>query len=157
MKKAITVFSLAGMTLSLAGSLFAQGAGPKGGPGQIGQGQKGQHRGGMMMMRGKKMQEEIFAKLNLTPDQKNKIDALRKATMEKFKALRSKGAASPDKKGMREQARPIFEAYQKGIKDILTDAQEKKMQQLMEEFRKSRARGGPGGPPPGAPPKGGGG
>lgn len=148
MKKFLTLVTAVGLAVSLSAISLAQGAGPKnGGQGSTTQkGQKGQEgRRGGMMMRGKMMQE-ILAKLNLTADQKKKIEALQASTREKIKALRDKNKGG-DMRSMRDQFRPIMEAHQKGMKDILTDAQEKKLEELMKEARAKR--GGPGGPPKG--------
>lgn len=148
MKRFFTVFTVSALTLALSAGLFAQGAGPKGGG--VGQ-QKGQE--GRGFKRGK-MNQEFMAKLNLTPDQKKKIDALQKSTQEKMKALMGNGGAvKGDRTAMREKFKPIMDAHKKAMKEILTPEQEKKLEAMRKEMRSKR--GGPGGK--GGPPKGGGG
>lgn len=150
MKRIFTVFTVSALTLALSAGLFAQGAGPKGGG--VGQ-QKGQE--GRGFKRGK-MNQEFMTKLNLTADQKKKVEALQKSTQEKMRALMGKGGAPGDRQGMREKFKPIMEAHMKAMKEILTPEQEKKLEAMRKEMRSKR--GGPGAPGgKGGPPKGGGG
>src|SRR5688500_12930016 len=128
--KILKVVTIGGLAMALVAGAFAQGAGPAGGLKQdkAGKGQAGKGQGprGMGMMRGKRMQE-FYAKLNLTPAQKTKIEALQKSTGDKMKALREKGGAQPgDRKAMMEKFKPIMDAHQKAMKDILTPEQAKK-------------------------------
>src|SRR5688500_17343545 len=104
--KIFKVLTIGGLAMALVAGAFAQGAGPAGGLKQdkAGKGQagKGQGQRGMMRMGGKRMQE-FYAKLNLTPAQKAKLDAENKSFGEKMKALREKGGAQQgDRKAMME-------------------------------------------------------
>jgi Spy/CpxP family protein refolding chaperone len=152
MKKILTVLASTIALAALATSAFAQGAGPKGGgPGFGGPGGPGGQRGGGMMGgRMAKMQEGVLAKLNLTPDQKKKVDALnvkRQAEMEKM--FKGGPPAEGDRDKMREKMRESQKAYRKDLDKILKPEQSKKYDELMKAERekmRSQFGGGPGGP-----------
>ena len=72
------------------------------------------------------MSDQVLAKLNLTPAQKQKVDALRtklRTEMEKMRA-----ANGPNNRPDREKMRAVFEKYQKEFMAILTPEQKKKLE-----------------------------
>lgn len=157
---------------AVAGSSFAQGAGPggkrggapgQGGPGGPG-GPGGQRRGNFM-----NRDAEVLAKLNLTDAQKKQVKELKSKTEEKmkeaFKGMGGPGAGAGAKggkgkgappaggppaggppAGMREKMKEIFDGYTTGLKKILTPTQQKDYEKGMKELRakmqKERANGG---------------
>lgn len=144
--------------MALSTSAFAQQAGPRGGGGKPEGGREGRQGGGMRMM---KIEDEIFAKLNLTAQQKTQINKLREDRRKAVEGLRAKNL-------QREQIRPemqkITTNYREGLKKILNPAQEKQYQELwkaaVEKMRKERGGQGrpggrPGGPGQGKPGQGG--
>ncbi|MBS1705066.1 MAG: hypothetical protein JST40_04270 [Armatimonadetes bacterium] len=154
MKSILKLVSVAALAAMVIGSSFAQTPpGPRGGGKGPANGQQGgqRMRGGGMM----KMQQEIFAKLNLTADQKKKIEALNKKTGDAMRALENK---KPEER--RTAMQKIREDHQNALMKILTPKQQqeykKLMKEQMEKFRKEHP-GGPGGPNGGAPNKGAGG
>lgn len=100
--------------------------------------------GGMQRMQ--QMRDEIFAKLNLTADQKKKVKALDEAQAAKAKVM----IAELQKPGVdRTKAMDKFKAlrddYQKGLGKILSKDQMKKYEALAKEARdKFRAGRGAG-------------
>ncbi len=173
MKNVIKMFIATAVMGVMTVSAFAQGAGPGQGKAggaagagqQGGKGQGGQRRGGMMSM-----DAEVLAKLNLTDGQKTKVKALKESTQKKvqelFKSMGGPGAAGAgagkDKgagkagaggaggnfAGMREKMKPIMDAYQSGMKAILTPPQQAAYEKGVKEAREKMkaGRGGPGGP-----------
>ncbi|MEZ0327814.1 MAG: hypothetical protein ACAH95_18110 [Fimbriimonas sp.] len=147
MKKLISTLIIAGAAFGLVSASFAQTAGPKqGGPGQRGPGGPG---GGRMARMGK-MQEEVLAKLNLTADQKKKIEAHNKKMGEKMKTMFESAQKNPgaDRTEMRKKFMAMREEGDKGMKAILTAEQWKKFETLRKEAREKARKqfGGPGGP-----------
>ncbi|HVL39236.1 MAG TPA: hypothetical protein VM328_07580 [Fimbriimonadaceae bacterium] len=151
MKRLTAFLAVAGLALGAASITFAQAAGPaKQGDKQGAQGAKQGAQGGQQGnfgARRAKMNEEIFAKLNLTAAQKTKIQALQKKSQEKMRALMQKP-------GDRQAKRPEFQKLMKENHDalmaILTPAQRTKFEALrkeaMEKLRGQRGQGGPGRP-----------
>lgn len=137
MKKVLTIVAAGVLTLGLVGAAAAQNAGAKGGK-ATGGAQGGRVRGGM------RMGQDIMAKLNLTPDQKKKVDALQKKTGDEMKKVMGDGKG--DRRQMRDKVRPIMESYRKSLMDILTPEQEAKFKKLMEEARAKFRQGGAGRP-----------
>jgi len=147
---------------------FAQGAGPQGGAPGVGQqgGRRGggQGMGGMRRMGGARMAQrnkELFAKLNLTADQKKKIEALQKKHQEKMRATFTQaGGPSADRQALMEKFREMQKGYRAELMKILTPAQEKQysaaVKEMREKMRKERGQGGPGGAPGRRPGQGGG-
>lgn len=97
------------------------------------------------------MTEGILGKLNLTEDQKSKIDAIKakfrgemqefqKAHKEELDAAKQAG----DRAKMREIMQPFAEkrdAMMKDIKDVLTDEQKAQFQKAMDEARAAHGHG----------------
>lgn len=137
-------------TAALVAPVLAQDAGPKGfKPGERQEGK------GRRMMGMRKMQQEMLAKLNLTPQQKQKVEALQKQTQEKMKALMT---SAGDQQAKMEKMRQIRTDSRKQMEAILTPAQKAQLKKLMEEARKKmmerrkndpnfRKGGGKGAPP----------
>lgn len=141
---------------------FAQAPGPnRGGAGDRPSGQ----RGGMMMsQRGIEIEKRVLAKLNLTADQKKRIDALnakQKTEMDKIMAevrkLRdaNKPAAGkpnqnrqpdPKMRALMERMGKLIQSRRTELNKILTPAQrsqyEKLMKDEMEKMRKEREKNG---------------
>lgn len=120
---------------SLTTGALAQGAGPKNGAPGVGQGKgqgKGQPGQGERRMGGgmRKMQEEIIAKLNLSKEQKAKVEALRKKQQAEFEKIRQ-GGERPD----REKMKAMMEKNNKDFMAILTPQQQAQYKKLMEEAR----------------------
>jgi Spy/CpxP family protein refolding chaperone len=147
MKKLITIMIAGALAASFATSAFAQGAGPRGGGVQGGQGGigggKGQRQGGGMRMM--KMQQELMAKLNLTTAQKTKIEAINKKFADDMKTLREK-AKTGDRKALQPEFRKAQMAHREEIAAVLTAEQKKKYQEemkaMMEKMRKERGGDG---------------
>jgi Spy/CpxP family protein refolding chaperone len=144
MKNTIKLFVVAIVSAAMAGSVLAQGAGPKGGAPSQGTQKPGQGARGQMG----KMQQEIMAKLNLTNDQKAKIKDLGEKRMAEMKKLRESG-----KQVDRAQMKAMRDKNEADLKAILTAEQYKKYEALMKEMRekmmKERGNRPPNGTAPG--------
>lgn len=150
MKRLLTIFTAVAIAASMTSMAVAQDAGPKKGKG--GEHGPGPKPGGRMRM----MQQELLAKLNLTPAQKQKIEALNKQMMEKMKGERN---AKPEDR--REKMKALQDWHRAELKKILTAEQFAKFEKLMKEAREkfkdgdqpgARKPGGkPGKPGAGAP------
>lgn len=149
MKKTLTVLAIATMALGLGVGAYAQDAGPQGG--QLKQGQGQRKGGGMQKARGK-IQQDILAQLNLTADQKAKIEALNKKTQETVKEKMA--AADGDRQKGGQGMREVMKNHQESLMKILTKEQQVKYRELwmakMKEMREKRGDrpGNPGGAPP---------
>ncbi len=161
MKKWITILAVSTLMVGASVSANAQGAGPgngrqkppaagpggQGGPGGKPGEARGQGRGRMMQM-----SKDILEKLNLTKEQKSKIEALNaktKAAMEKLRGQAGKGGEKGgNREGMREKMMEIMKNHREEMMKILTPKQkaefEKLMKEAMEKWRKEHP-GGPGG------------
>lgn len=160
MKKLTFVLVAAFAVTSFA---FSQAAGPKTGSGSTQKGsvqgkpgQGGMRRGGGMFGN-PKMFEEVAKKLNLTADQKTKLQKVQKDFQAKMEAMRPKNAKNGERPKLTDDQRKkfmaTFEDYQKKVNAILTPAQQKKLKEIREEAMKKfrGGPGGPGGPRPGGP------
>ena len=85
---------------------------------------------------------KIAEELNLTAEQKPKVEAVMKGAAEKRKALRDDTSLTPEQR--REQMKAIAEESKTKLKEILTAEQLAKMEELQKN-RPGRP-GGPGGP-----------
>ena len=119
--------------------LFAQSAGPKAGGRPPQDGKPGEHRfGGGMMMRGKlkEIETKVFAKLNLTAQQKSAIKALDEKTAKSVAALRPtpKAGEKPSRptEAQMEKMRAITKSRHDGLMKILNTNQQKQYKTLME-------------------------
>lgn len=147
MKKLAVTFAALAATFAIATGAFAQAAGPRGGvPGQMGGGRMGGRMNAGRIAELQKMQAELMAKLNLTPDQKKKVDALTAKRNAKMKSLLT-DAQKPgaDRQKLMDTARGIRDDYNKELNKILTKDQQKKLvtarKEMMEKFR---SQSGPG-------------
>ncbi len=150
MKKLISTLVIAGAAFGLVTASYAQAAGPKQAAGAKGGVQRGPGGGGNRMVRMGKMQDELFAKLNLTAAQKEKVKAHSKKMADKMKSAFEAAQKNPsaDRAEMRKNFMAMREEGDKGLKDILTAQQWTKFETLRKEAR-AKARqnmGGPGGP-----------
>ncbi len=136
MKKLITMLSIA---VAVVGIASAQTAGPKSKPGAgLGQGKPGQE-GNRQGKRGE-MMKKLMAQLDLSADQKTKIEKIQNAQKEAMQKLMTSSLSQEEK---RSKMREAMQKTQKDIQQILTPEQRKKMAELMKEFRqKSGKKGG---------------
>ncbi|AIE88030.1 hypothetical protein OP10G_4662 [Fimbriimonas ginsengisoli Gsoil 348] len=108
-----------------------------------------------------KMEADMFAKLNLTADQKKKIKGFQAARDAKMKKLMTTAPKGGDPRALFSQFRPISQDYRKSVESVLKPDQKKKYDDLRKEMRAKMGggRGGPGGPGgrPGGPGRGPGG
>jgi Spy/CpxP family protein refolding chaperone len=162
MKKITVAALVAIMLVGALSSAFAQGAGPKNGGQGVGQGQK-QGQQGQRGRMGRKMQEEIYAKLGLNEKQKAQIKSINEKYMKQFEAIRGPqgaGQRTPPSEENRKKMMDLFQKRNAELMAVLTPAQKTKYEALMKEMRDKMQKGGgrPGGAPPpggGKPPKGG--
>lgn len=152
MKRLLTIFTAVAIAASMTSMAVAQDAGPKKGKG--GEHGPGPKPGGRMRM----MTQEFMTKLNLTPEQKKKIEALQKLHMEKMKGLRDAPEAT-----RREKMKAISDWHRAELKKILTAEQYAKLEKMMKEARDkfkdgdrpgARKPGGKPGKPGAGPPSG---
>ncbi|RYG35893.1 hypothetical protein EON81_11405 [bacterium] len=117
-------------------SAFAQSAGPVTGE-KAGAAQGKAGKSGPKMA---KLTQELYAKLNLTVDQKKKIEDLDKSHAEKVKAARKENKG--DKEGWKEKNKTFREEHEKALNAILTPDQQKQYKELrkdlMKKLRKER-------------------
>jgi hypothetical protein len=132
MKKLITTFIVAGAVLGLSAVSFSQQAGANG-QGTNRKGQK-QRQGGRMGRMGK-MQQELLAKLNLSDDQKQKVEAQNKKVAEQLKALVAENKDG-DRSKLMEKFKSLREENDKALQGILTADQWKKFEVSRKELRK---------------------
>lgn len=132
------VVTVAAIAISVP--VLAQDAGPRGGKGGAGAGQPGQPRMGMRMGR---MNDEMMKKLNLTAEQKKKVEALqkkqqaeRRKVMEGMKLTPGTQPTEEQRKQMREKMQPMIERHQKEFQEILTPTQREQFKKMIEEARK---------------------
>lgn len=126
MKKFLTLIAIATMALGLGAVSLAQDAGPR--AGQLQGKQKGRHGGGGARLM--KVQKEILAKLNLTADQKRKVEELDKKTQADVKELMDSG------KQDRQQMKQIMEEHRAGMAKILTPEQNRRFREMMLDAMK---------------------
>lgn len=96
---------------------------------------------------------DIAKELNLTAEQKPKVDAIMKGSMEKRKALREDTAMTPQDK--RAKMKSIQEDTTAQMKAVLTPEQFAKYEKMTQGMRRNGPPGGgpgAGGPPAGGPP-----
>lgn len=155
MKKFIKLFVVATIVTSLAVPAMSQNAGPKGGGNGAKQGGQGGQRGAGMGQRMTKMEDEVFAKLNLNDKQKASIKKLRETRDKDMKALMGDmkpGQGQGPDPANREKMQKIQQTYRKGLMAVLTPDQQKKYEELMKAAREKAGqnRGERGGPRSGA-------
>lgn len=80
---------------------------------------------------------EALSKLNLTADQKSKVEALVKARSENVKAFRQ--AHKGDRVANRENAKAAQKTFMDGLKGVLTPDQMKQLQEMMHHKGKKAA------------------
>lgn len=132
---AMTICALFAVS-ALAQQAGARGQGQAQGQQRQGQGQ-GQGQGRMGGMRG---QAEIFEKLNLTADQKKKIEALQAKNRDAFAKLRDEKDQAKRREGMQK----LMTSMQTEIGKILTKDQKAQYDKFIAERRAQFQRGGAG-------------
>jgi len=123
MKKTLTLIAIGVLGAAMSTSALAQTPGPAGAQGTL-----GNHAGGAHRENGMK---KIFATLNLTKDQQEKIKDLMKKHMDEVKELRKAGPGNVDKVKMKQ----VNENFRKNLFAILTPDQQKKFQEEMKKMR----------------------
>ena len=83
--------------------------------------------------RGKQHRQHPMENLNLTADQKTKLEALREAQKKEWTELKNKKAATAESN--KKQRQEIQQKYQAQIKAILTPEQQAQMAQMRQEHR----------------------
>jgi Spy/CpxP family protein refolding chaperone len=107
-----------------------------------------------------KMEDGIFAQLNLSPAQKKKIMAMRAERDAKMKKAMAAAPKGGDPRAAFQAMRPIGQEYRKQIETVMNPTQKAKYEDLRKaQMAKMRAafgggRGGPGGGPGGRGPGG---
>lgn len=127
--KKVVVLSIALIVMALSASqVMAQPPAGQGGPGQGGPGGQGGFGRGMMMG------GDMYDQLNLTEEQKKKMEDMRAEFTKKLES------ATP------ETRREIFTEMRDKMQSVLTDDQKKKMEELRAQRGSGRGFGGFGGP-----------
>jgi protein CpxP len=124
------------LVILVFGTMMAAAQGPGQGMGPQGGGRRG---GRGMMMNADRLSQE----LNLTPEQKTKVEGIFQEQRTQMMALRQDSSVSQDDR--REKMEKIRETTHNKIRDVLTSEQK-------EKFDKMGQGRGPGGPPQEAPP-----
>ena len=132
--KKILLVSLAVAALGISSSALAQTAGPKG-LAPVSQGKKEK----LSRKEMEKINEEIMAKLDLTADQKAKLEAHKKESADKLKDLRKEGKGG-DKAAAKEKMKAFRKENQTFMKTLLTKEQMRKMQMLRKEAIQEREK-----------------
>ncbi len=110
-----------------------------------------QGRGRGMMMDPKAQVEMMSKQLNLTDEQKPKVQAILEDRQKQMQALRADSSLAPADR--RPKMMAIMQSSDEKIKALLTDEQKTKFDTMMSQMRGRRGGpGGPGGPPPSGPP-----
>lgn len=149
MKNIARLIVVGALAAALSVTAFAQGAGPGQGkpggkPGQA-PGLRGGGPGGGGMQRMKEARDKVFAKLNLTANQKQLIADLDKKREAQMKALFEKNKGKEgNRDAMREEFQKMRKSYETSLNKILTPAQQKTLKEEMDKLRKNRP-GKPGG------------
>ncbi|HXH61813.1 MAG TPA: hypothetical protein VNI20_10705 [Fimbriimonadaceae bacterium] len=116
----------------LVSAVFAQAAGTK----DSHKTQVGQHQRAPFA-RFMQAQHEVFQKIDLTPVEKKKIEALNKRWLERARERaaerRDKQSQTIDRAKVREQAKKVRSQYNEQIQKILTEKQFDRYQKLMKE------------------------
>ena len=132
--KKILLASILVAALGVSSSAVAQTAGPKGLV-PASQDKKGK----MNRKEMQKLNEEILAKLDLTDEQKSKLDAHQKEIAGKMKDLR-KEAKGGDKEAVKEKMKAFRKENQSFMKNLLTKDQMRKMQKLRREAMQNQEK-----------------
>jgi Spy/CpxP family protein refolding chaperone len=148
MKNMIRIIALGAAVFTLAVGAMAQTPGPKGNKQEAGVGKKAQ--GGKVGFEGRVrgMRSEMMEKLNLTPDQKQKMEALEKSTQTKVQTIMN---SQGDREAKMTKMREVMKEHREGMNKILTKQQQAQLEKMMQEAREKRRKegkgfGGPGGP-----------
>ena len=89
---------------------------------------------------------QAMQKLDLTDEQKAKIEAVTKEGREKMQALIQEHRDDPS--AVRDKIRPLYEEMQKKVEDVLTPEQKEKLKKLREEQGGGESSGGRTAEPP---------
>ena len=116
MKKLLTIVAIAAFSLMLCTVSFAQDAGPQGGRLT---GKPHPRRAGVRLM--EKFQKDVLASLNLTADQRKKIDDLNTDLASKIKTIIEQNKGTTGNKNVGAQRRQVVMDYNNNLHDILGD------------------------------------
>jgi len=125
MKRLIIIIA----AMILAGTFMVRAADQPAGKGPW---NKGKH-GGEMKKGSGGMGLGLYSQLNLTEEQKAKIQEIQKSRRDQLSALKEDTTLTPEQK--REKMRTIMESCQKQMDEILTPEQKQKLDQLREQMR----------------------
>jgi len=115
--------------LVLVGTCMALAADQAAGKGATDRGRPGQE-----MKRGPgEMGLGLYSQLNLTEEQKSKIQEIQKIRREQFAALKEDATLTQEQK--REKMKTIMESTQKQMDEVLTPEQKQKLDQLREQMK----------------------
>jgi Spy/CpxP family protein refolding chaperone len=130
------------LVVLVLGATLAVAQGPaEGGSPQEGGGRRG---GRGMMMNADRLADQ----LNLTPDQKTKVESILQEQRTQMSALREDTSMSQEDRRTKMQS--IMQDTRSKIRDVLNDEQKQKFDQMATQ---GRGRRGQEGPPQGAPPE----
>lgn len=131
MKKTLSFLCTAAIALSLAATAGAQAAGPK-------EGQKPAFGSEKRQAAMKKMRAELLAKLDLSDEQKQKVEALDKKFAEDLKAAMK--ASKGDREAAKGKMGEMRKSHQEAMMKILTPEQQRKFMDFRKEaMKKARA------------------
>ena len=74
--------------------------------------------------------KDALAKLNLTDEQKQKLEPLLAETEKQFTAIRAEAAQAPAGGEIRAKYRELMQTYRKGLNEILTEEQRAKLREM---------------------------
>ena len=114
MKKLLLLIALSSFAFGTAALSFAQDAGPQGGHLQ---GKRPPRRAPIKVM--EQFQKDVLASLDLSADQKSKIDALNKDLDDKIKTIITENKGTTGNKNIGSQRRQVLVAYNDSLKDVL--------------------------------------
>ena len=80
-------------------------------------------------------QEQAFSQLNLTADQKAKLQSIREAQKKEMQELRKSGSVTP------EQRKALHEKYRAQFDAVLTPAQKEQFQKQRQEWKEKAGKG----------------
>lgn len=152
MKQFMKVFTMALAMGALIVGANAQAAGPKGGQG-LGKGSQAKGLGGggqRNMQRMLEVRNRVFAQLNLTAEQKSKIEAIDKKHRDAMQKLMQEPG---DRQAKMPKFRELQTKHREEFQAVLTPAQRTRFQELMraemQKMREERGKAGSGGRPGG--------
>jgi Spy/CpxP family protein refolding chaperone len=137
MKKFVTLLAIAAFSFGVSAISFAQDAGPQGGRIQ----NKSDRKPGAGVRLMVKFQKDVLDGLNLSDDQKKKIDDLNKSIADQVKAIQDSNKGTEGNKNIGAQRRKVMQDYSKNLQDILTPDQWRSYrEQMLTKMKEARER-----------------